>query len=57
MQVDKETQQEMSRRGFFKLGLAGISASALLFLSGCLGEEKRKTMTTSPRGADVRRGL
>ena len=27
----------MSRRGFLKLGAAGIWASALLFLSGCLG--------------------
>jgi hypothetical protein len=34
-----ETRREMSRRGFLKLGLAGISAAALLFLSGCGGEE------------------
>ena len=34
-----ETRQEMSRRGFLELGLAGISAAALLFLSGCGGEE------------------
>jgi len=34
-----ETRQEMSRRGFLELGLSGISAAALLFLSGCGGEE------------------
>lgn len=34
-----ETRQEMSRRGFLELGLTGISAAALLFLSGCGGEE------------------
>ena len=28
---------KMSRRGFLKLGVAGIWAAALLFLSGCLG--------------------
>jgi len=33
-----ETRREKSRRGFLKLGLAGISAAALLFLSGCGGE-------------------
>jgi hypothetical protein len=30
----------MSRRGFLKLGVAGIWAVALLFLSGCLGGEE-----------------
>ena len=30
----------MSRRGFLKLGVAGIWAAALLFLSGCLGGEE-----------------
>ena len=29
--------EKMSRRGFLKLGAAGIWAAALLFLSGCLG--------------------
>ena len=29
--------EKMSRRGFLKLGVAGIWAAALLFLSGCLG--------------------
>ena len=29
--------EKMSRRGFLKLGVAGIWAVALLFLSGCLG--------------------
>jgi hypothetical protein len=28
----------LSRKAFLKLGLAGLSATALLFLSGCLGE-------------------
>ena len=28
----------LSRRAFLKLGLASLSATALLFLSGCLGE-------------------
>ena len=29
--------EKMSRRGFLKLGAAGIWAVALLLLSGCLG--------------------
>ena len=29
----------LSRRSFLKLGLASLSATALLFLSGCLGGE------------------
>jgi len=29
--------EKMSRRGFLKLGVAGIWAVGLLFLSGCLG--------------------
>ena len=33
-------EEVLSRRAFLKLGLAGLSASALLFLSGCLGEEQ-----------------
>ena len=32
----------LSRRTFLKLGLAGLSATALLFLSGCLGEEQEE---------------
>ena len=32
----------LSRRAFLKLGLAGLSATALLFLSGCLGEEEEE---------------
>ncbi len=32
-------EEVLSRRAFLKLGLAGLSASVLLFLSGCLGEE------------------
>ncbi len=29
--------QKMSRHDFLKLGVAGISATALLFAAGCLG--------------------
>ena len=32
----------LSRRAFMKLSLAGISATALVFLSGCLGEEQEE---------------
>lgn len=35
--MDSEGRETLSRRGFLKLGLAGISSAALLFLSGCLG--------------------
>ena len=35
----KEAELVMSRRGFLKLGFAGVLGSVLLFLSGCLGEE------------------
>ena len=35
-----EGQEEISRRSFLKLGLAGVSGAVLLFLSGCLGEEE-----------------
>lgn len=34
------TGETVSRRVFLKLGLAGISSTALLFLSGCLGEQE-----------------
>ncbi len=34
----KAEQQKISRRHFLKLGLAGISATALLLAAGCLGE-------------------
>lgn len=33
-------EELLSRRAFLKLGLAGLSTTALLFLSGCLGEEQ-----------------
>ena len=36
---NRATRQEMSRRGFLKLGLAGISAAVMLFVSGCAGEQ------------------
>lgn len=36
---NKEARKEISRRSFLKLGLAGISATALLFAAGCVGEE------------------
>ncbi len=32
--------EAVSRRAFLKLGLAGLSTTALLFLSGCLGEQE-----------------
>lgn len=35
-----EGREVLSRRGFLKLGLAGISSAALLFLSGCMGGEE-----------------
>ena len=35
----KRAELSMSRRGFLKLGFAGVLGSVLLFLSGCLGEE------------------
>jgi hypothetical protein len=34
-----ESNKEISRRSFLKLGFAGISGAVLLLLSGCLGEE------------------
>ena len=39
MPHDGESNKEISRRNFLKLGLAGISGAALLLLSGCLGED------------------
>lgn len=33
-------EETLSRKAFLNLGLAGLSAAALLFLSGCLGEEE-----------------
>ena len=39
MPHDGESNKEISRRSFLKLGFAGISGVALLLLSGCLGEE------------------
>ena len=32
-------KEKISRRGFLKLGFAGILGTMLLLLSGCLGEE------------------
>ena len=34
--------EEFSRCSFLKLGFAGILGVALLFLSGCLGEEQEE---------------
>jgi hypothetical protein len=39
MPHDGESNKEISRRSFLKLGFAGISGAVLLLLSGCLGEE------------------
>jgi hypothetical protein len=36
---NEEARREISRGSFLKLGLAGISATALLFVVGCVGEE------------------
>ena len=36
---DGESNKDISRRSFLKLGLAGISGVTLLLISGCLGEE------------------
>ncbi len=36
MKIGK-ADQKMSRSDFLKLGVAGISATALLFAAGCLG--------------------
>ncbi len=38
MPKDGKAEQKISRRHFLKLGLAGISATALLLAAGCLGE-------------------
>lgn len=35
-------EEMLSRKAFLKLGVAGLSATALLFLSGCLGEEEQE---------------
>ncbi len=40
MPHDGESNEELSRRSFLKLGFAGISGAVLLLLSGCLGEEE-----------------
>ncbi|QIN79781.1 hypothetical protein GBA65_15980 [Rubrobacter marinus] len=45
----------LSRRAFLKLGLAGLSATALLFLSGCLGRSRRRRRTTRTKTSRVRR--
>ena len=34
--------EPVSRRAFLKLGLAGLSTTTLLFLSGCLGEQEEE---------------
>ena len=39
MPHDGESNKEISRRSFLKLGFAGISGAVLFLLSGCLGEE------------------
>ena len=33
------TDEKISRAGFLKLGVLGISATALAFAAGCAGEE------------------
>lgn len=34
-----DTDEKMSRRTFLKLGVVGISTTALAFVAGCGGEE------------------
>jgi hypothetical protein len=34
------TDEKISRAGFLKLGVLGISATALAFATGCAGEEE-----------------
>lgn len=38
--MPEQIGETLSRRNFLRLGLAGISAAVLLFLSGCAGEEE-----------------
>jgi hypothetical protein len=38
--MDETRRREIGRRTFLKLGVAGLAASALMFLSGCAGEEE-----------------
>ena len=33
------TDEKISRAGFLKLGVSGISAAALAFAAGCAGED------------------
>ena len=40
MPTHNVNNEEFSRRSFLKLGFAGILGVALLFLSGCIGEEQ-----------------
>lgn len=35
-----DTEEKMTRRAFLKLGVVGISATALAFVAGCGGEEE-----------------
>jgi hypothetical protein len=37
MPMPEKGKERMSRRDFLKLGLASVSATALLFAAGCLG--------------------
>lgn len=34
-----DMEEKMNRAGFLKLGVLGVSAAALAFVSGCAGED------------------
>ena len=52
----KKAELVMTRRGFLKLGFAGVlGSSVLLFLSGCLGEEDEEEDDEDDDGSRRRR--
>jgi hypothetical protein len=51
----KKAELVMIRRGFLKLGFAGVLGSVLLFLSGCLGEEDEEEDDEDDDGSRRRR--
>jgi hypothetical protein len=51
----KKAIGEMSRRGFLKLGLAGVVGAALLLVAGCVGEEEEDDEDDDDDGRSRRR--
>jgi hypothetical protein len=51
----KKAVGEMSRRGFLKLGLAGLVGAALLLVAGCVGEEEEDDDDDDDDGRSRRR--